>query len=295
MHGCPKKPRGFIPGGVSLGKNFRQGRGFLLAGGIYFNQFEGNRFIWTATISNLEKRNTLTPKMLEELSDFLRAQKHHEDIRVLVVRGAGEKSFSAGYDISKIQSGAGAEDEEKTSSEVLYRALKDIENFPAPVIAMINGYCLGAGCHLAATADLRISSEEAKYGITPAKLGLVYHPEGIYQLFSLIGPAKTKELFYTGSLYSAKEAKEMGLVDYIIPANKLEETVYDLARKIADNAPLSVRGTKYIVNNIVHAVHLNSEVMQNIENIRQKAYASEDLKEGKRAFSEKRKPIFKGR
>lgn len=266
-----------------------------MAGRICFNQFAGNRFIWTATISNLEKRNSLTPKMLDELSDFLRTQKHRENIRVLVMRGEGEKSFSAGYDISKIRSGAGPENEEKTSGEVLYRALKEIENFPAPVIAMINGYCIGAGCHLAATADLRISSEEAKYGITPAKLGLVYHPEGIYQLFSLIGPAKTKELFYTGDLYSAKEAKEMGLVDYVIPANKLEETVSGLARKIADNAPLSVRGTKYIVNNLAHAVRLDGAVKQNIENLRREAYASEDIKEGKQAFAEKRKPIFKGR
>lgn len=260
---------------------------------INFKQHQDSNYIWVAIISNSEKRNALTPKMLNELSQFLRDPQRRNEVRVLIIRGEGEKAFSAGYDISKIRSSTGQGSEE-TSSTILYRTLKDIEDFPAPVIAMINGVCIGAGCHLAITADLRISCEEAKFGITPAKLGLVYHQDGIYQFLSLIGPAKTKELFYTGRLYSAKEAKEMGLIDYVVPANKIEGTVYSLAREIAYNAPLSVRGTKYIVNRWVHAITLDQEVQEKIERLRQEAYESEDLKEGRRAFAEKRKPIFKG-
>ena len=260
---------------------------------VHFERDPKDERLWTVILSNPEKRNTLTPSMLNKLSEFLRNREWRENIRVLVLRGEGKIAFSAGYDISKIKFSS-EEGAEEASSTILYRALREIEDFPAPVIGMINGFCVGAGCHLAVSLDLRIACEEAKLGITPAKIGIVYHPEGIGHFIKLIGASKTKELFYTGKLYSAEEAKAMGLVDYVVPSEKLEETVYEMAEQIASNSPLSVQGTKYIVNGWNRSVVMDFEARQHAMKLRQEAFLSEDYAEGRKAFSERRKPVFKG-
>jgi len=261
---------------------------------IYVKQHEEVENIWTVVISNPEKRNALTPNILNEISKLLRDQQLRETARVLIIRGEGEKAFSAGYDISQIKApGGGGEGE--ASASTLMRALKDIKDFPSPIISMIKGFCVGAGCHLASTTDIRIAAEDIKMGMTPAKLGIIYHPDGIFEFFNLIGPANTKELFYTGKLYSAEEAREMGLVNYVVPGSDLEETVYSLAKQIANNAPLAVKGIKHIVNRWVEAVALTPEVYEEIRELIDEAYASEDIKEGRQSFAEKRKPVFKGK
>ena len=130
--------------------------------------------------------------------------------------------------------------------------------------------------------------------MTPAKLGILYHPEGIRQFIASIGISKTKELFYTAKLYSATEVKEMGLVDYVVPSNQLEETVYSLAEQISSNAPLSVRGTKYIVNSWSRSIGICDDDRDQIEKLIHEANLSEDYREGRKAFGERRKPIFRG-
>jgi len=269
-------------------------KGQLMGDSIYFEQHEEMESVWTIVISNLEKRNALTPSILNGLSEFLEKPQIRNSARIMVIRGEGEKAFSAGYDISQIRA-SGGKDGSEASGDILMRALRNVKEFPAPFISMINGFCVGAGCHLAVTTDIRIASEDLQMGITPAKLGIVYHEDGIFDFFNLIGPSNTKEMFYTGKLYSAEEAKEMGLVNYVAAKSDLEEYVYTLAKQINDNSPLAIRGTKNIVNRWIEAVALNPDVREEIVRLRRQAFDSEDIKEGRQAFAEKRKPTFQGR
>lgn len=261
---------------------------------VLFEQHKEIDSIWTIVISNQDKRNALTPNILNGISKFLEDPEIREKARMIVIRGEGDKAFSAGYDISKIQASSGSDGSE-ASADILMRALRNVKTFPAPVISMINGFCVGAGCHMAVSTDIRIAADDLKMGITPAKLGIVYHEEGIFDFFNLIGPSYTKDMFYTGKLYSAEEAKEMSLVNYVVPKADLEAYAYSFAKQIGENAPLAVKGTRHIVNRWVEAVSLSPEVREEIVAIRQHAFASEDVKEGRQAFAEKRKPVFKGK
>ncbi len=260
---------------------------------IQIEKHDNIKYVWTITINNPGKKNALTLDILEQMSDFLSDQKIRKTARAIVIRGKGEEAFSAGYDISKIQE-ENTQSRSEASSAVLYRALNSIKNFPSPVISMINGFCIGAGLHLAISTDIRIASDNSKIGITPVKLGLLYHPDGILDFYNLIGPGNTKELFFTGSLYSAGEAKEMGLISRTVPLSDLKETVYAIAKQISFNAPLAIQGTKYCVNKFSENVCIKPEVMDECIELREKIFNSRDIKEGKQAFAEKRKPVFKG-
>jgi enoyl-CoA hydratase/carnithine racemase len=160
---------------------------------------------------------------------------------------------------------------------------------------MIYGYAVGAGLELAVTCDLRLAADSARLGITPAKLGVAYSPTGIQKFLNLVGIAHTKELFYTGRLFDAQRAKEMGLVDYVVPASELAATTYELAQEIAENAPLSVSGAKLTVSKLLSYQVLRPEDEAELRELQARAMRSEDLKEGQRAFMEKRKPKFVGR
>lgn len=170
-----------------------------------------------------------------------------------------------------------------------------IEEYPYPVIAMIYGYCVGGGLELAVACDLRIAADTAKLGITPAKLGIVYLPTPLRRFLDVIGAAYTKELFFTGRLIDAHRAKEMGLVNQVVPEEELERYTYELAREIGENAPLSLKGIKLAITKLTGFERLSPEDAAYLEELRQRAMESEDLKEGRRAFQERRKPVFKGR
>ena len=265
-----------------------------MADKVLFEQHKDVDSIWTIIISNQDKRNALTPNILNGISEFLEDPEIRTNARIVLIRGEGGKAFSAGYDISKIQATSGADGSE-ASADTLMRALRNIKEFPAPFISMLNGFCVGAGCHTAVATDIRIAADDLKMGITPAKLGIVYHEEGIFDFFNLIGPSHTKEMFYTGKLYSAEEAKAMGLVNHVVPKSDLEEYAYGLAKQIGENSPLAVKGSRHIVNRWMQAVDLSPGVREEIVNIRKQAFASDDVKEGRQAFAEKRKPVFTGK
>jgi enoyl-CoA hydratase/carnithine racemase len=252
--------------------------------------------ICTVTFNRPEKRNVLAPLMLFQLADLLKSIQEEGEIRCLVLRGAGDKAFTAGYDIAVIPSNMtpemAAAFKEKNP---LHTGLQSIIDFPYPVIAMLNGHAFGAGCDLAMTCDLRIAAENAQMGIPPAKLGLIYQPDGILRMINIVGLANAKEIFFTGRSYAAPKAQEMGMVHYVLPQDQLSSFTYEMAREISENAPLSLKGMKVIFNKIFLSQKLNPKDAEEIEALRLQAFNSEDIKEGQRAFKEKRKPVFKGR
>ncbi len=252
--------------------------------------------ICTVTINRPEKRNALSPLLLFEFAKVLKALKEEGEIRCLVIRGAGDKAFSAGFDIGEIPANATPEEQATfRAKNPLQTGFSAIPDFPYPVIAMINGAAYGAGCELALTCDIRIAAEGIRMSMPPAKLGVVYHAAGLLKFINIIGLANTKEMFLTGRAYETSRAKEMGLVHYVLPSGELENFTYQMAQEISENAPLSLAGLKTIFNKCLQYQRLSPEDERESERLRALASQSEDLKEGQRAFQEKRKPVFKGR
>jgi enoyl-CoA hydratase len=257
---------------------------------------EKKGLIATLILNRPEKRNSLNPTMLLKVAEYLNDLSKGDDIRTVVIRGAGDKSFSSGYDISEIPTDIPeelAEDLKKKNPQEI--GLGAIEKFPYPVIAMIDGYAYGAGCEMAITCDIRIASDTSKMGIPPSRMGLVYHPMGIQKFINVIGLANTKEIFFTGRFYAIEQAREMGMVNYVVPKSELHSFTYDMAQEIATNAPLSLKGHKHIFNKLLHYQGVGKENQPEIEKMIIDAFNSDDLKEGATAFFQKRKAEFKGR
>jgi len=242
----------------------------------------------TLSINRPERRNALNFDLLLGLRTILDGLKENRDTRVVILRGAGEKAFCSGMDLD-IR--LGEESQEKPFRD----AVDSIINCPCPVIAMIYGYALGAGCDLAAFCDFRIAAESAQIGINPVKFGWVHYYKSLQRFINLIGVSNTKELFLTGRFITAKLAKEMGLVNWVVPDDKLPVTTYSLAQEIAQNAPLAVSGTKFIIERLISYQKLSPEIETELETIIESSWQTEDAKEGLEAFSERRKPEFKGK
>ena len=214
-------------------------------------------------------------------------------IRVIVVRGAGEKSFVSGADISKFDDERAEQDAVKRYEAATEGAYSSLRASPKPTIAMIQGYCLGGGANLAICCDLRICSENAKFAIPAARLGLGYGYARVRRLLDVVSPAFAKEIFFTARQFTAEEARIMGLVNRVVPHAELETYVSGYARQIADNAPLTVTSIKRIVGEA-----LKDPAERDLElcdRLVRECFESEDYAEGRRAFAEKRKPAFLGR
>lgn len=245
--------------------------------------------ICTITFSNQGKRNALSPTILEGLVTEIEAIANDNSIRVLILTGQGDKAFSSGYDITEFEE-SGAADTGASFED----AISSVQNFSFPTIAMINGDTYGGAIELAAVCDIRIAVRDARFGITPAKLGVIYGDNGIKHVMDLIGPAHTKELLFTGESITAPRAAEIGFVNHCVDRQTLKPKTYSMAQTIAGNAPKSLAGMKQIIQSLSAKQSFNDTEKAWVDRIRADAFQSEDHKEGVAAFAEGRSPEFTG-
>jgi enoyl-CoA hydratase/carnithine racemase len=239
-----------------------------------------------------EKGNSLTPVMLEELAHQFGNAASDKKLRSVVITGAGESAFCAGFDISqigKIKKKPGIE------LEIQESAYTTIRSCPVPVIAMINGYAMGGGCDMMLNCDLIICSHKAKFAMPPAKLGVIYTPEGMERFVNTIGVTNTKYLFFSGRTIPASEALAMGLVNKIVEHEDLEKVTFALAEEIAANAPLTVQAVKELLGEMSGINQREFRLRSNFRDWIERIFTSEDCREGQQAFLEKRKPVFRGK
>ena len=245
------------------------------------------------TFNNPERHNALTYEMRVAILDILNRFEADENVRVIVMKGAGEKAFVSGADISQFDSKRATPEQQAEYERVSTAVQQRYMSLAKPLIAMIQGYCLGGGLQTALCADLRVASEDAQFGIPAGRLGIAYPAASIRRLIETIGASRSKELLFTARRYPAAEALRMGLVNEVVPKPELEARVRDLATTIAANAPLSVAASKRTVEEMVKDG--NDRNMGLVDAAIARAMGSEDFKEGRTAFMEKRKPVWKGK
>lgn len=245
----------------------------------------------TLVLDRPAKRNAITLAMWEAIPTLLDDVESREDVAVLVVRGAGERAFSAGADISEFESLRATPEDSARYNAVAGAAQDRLAGVSGPTIALIRGGCVGGGLGLALSCDLRVADEQARFAITPARLGIVYPVDVTKRLVDLVGPSQTKQILFTGAAFGAERAREIGLVNEVAAAHEVEDRVLELSRTIATRAPYSIRATKTIVDAVAQG--LRSEDERTLA-LRSGAFDTEDYREGVRAFLEKREPHFRG-
>jgi enoyl-CoA hydratase/carnithine racemase len=245
------------------------------------------------TFNNPERRNAVSLEMWEAIAAIVDAFQRDDSVRVVVMKGAGNKAFVAGADISQFDEKRSSPRQVEEYSATLSGARQRLADLDKPLIAMIRGYCLGGGLTIALNADIRVASEDARLGVPAARLGIAYGYEAMKQLVELVGPSFAKEITFSARRLSAGEALRIGLVNRVVPAEMLEETVRELAATIASNAPLSVRAAKFTIGKVLKDP--SSRDFEAIGQMVKACFDSQDYVEGRTAFMEKRKPNFTGR
>lgn len=247
--------------------------------------------IGVIVFDNPAKHNAMTGDMIAALGRVRQAFAADPTVRVVVVRGAGDRAFVSGADIGQLGGGQIATPP-PASAPSASPPTRGMLATGKPTLAMIRGYCIGGGVMVALAADLRICSDDASFGIPAAKLGVGYPHEATATLVALVGPGQAAEILYTGRRIDAREAERIGLVNRVVPADALEATVFDLAREIARNAPLSHVAHQ---RSIHAAVSGRADELPGVESAIAAAWASDDFREGATAFLERRTPDFRGR
>jgi len=245
-------------------------------------------------LNNPDKRNPLDHEVLDAIAATLPELADGIETRCVIITGTG-RAFSAGYDIGAIPEETFERDAEALVAHPFHEAMEAVSSHPYPVLAAINGHCLGGGLELAVRCDLRLCAAGAKLGMPPAKLGLIYGHTGLERFIDVIGVAYTRELFLTGRNLDAERAERIGLVNQVAPDDQLEEASVQLASEIAGNAPLSMTGNKRVIETLARFPRLTPKQEEELVELRRSCFASEDFREGIRAFAEKRRPRWQGR
>ena len=254
---------------------------------------EKNGAIGWITFNNPARHNAVSTDMWQALFDIVSAFASDDAVRVVVLKGAGDKAFVSGADISEFEQKRSSPETTRAYDELSHKATAALKDIGKPTIAMIRGYCIGGGVSTALSCDIRLASDNAKFGVPAAKLGLGYGYDGVRKLVDVVGPSFAKEIFFTARQFTAAEALAMGLINRMLPDERLEAYVRDYAQSIAANAPLTVGSIKTIVG---HVLMDESQCDLNLcQQTVDRCFASADYAEGRRAFMEKRKPVFTGR
>jgi enoyl-CoA hydratase len=243
--------------------------------------------------NNPERRNAISSDMWQAIPDVLNAFEQDAEVRVIVFAGAGDKAFVSGADISQFDRERSNRESNDLYSARSAAATQAMERLQKPSIAMIRGYCMGGGMVVALTCDLRIASDDARFGIPAARLGLGYGFEGVQRLIDVVGPTYASEILFTARQFDASEALRMALINKVVAASDLEDTVRSYAAMLSDNAPLTIRAAKLAIKQA-----LKEPAGRKLDDLKASiaaCFESDDYAEGRRAFLEKRKPRFHGK
>ena len=242
--------------------------------------------------NNPERHNAVSMEMWDATRRILEEFAGDNDVRVVVLTGAGKKAFVSGADISKFGDERATLDAVAKYNELTEIAYAGIHDFPKPTIAMIRGYCIGGGVGIAVSCDMRICADNARFAVPAAKLGLGYDYPGLKRLIDVVGASFAKEIFFTARQFDAEEARVMGLANRVVPDAELDVYVKNYADMIAGNAPLTVASVKFIVGEALKDEN-KRDTARMAESVK-RCFASSDYVEGRTAFMEKRKPVFTG-
>jgi enoyl-CoA hydratase len=244
------------------------------------------------TFNKPSRRNAVSLDMWEAMVDIIDQFESDPRVRVIVLRGAGDVAFVSGADISQFEKTRSSREVNDHYDQTLDRATERLASCSKPTIAMIRGWCIGGGMAIAVCCDMRIASEGSKFGIPAARLGLGYGAPGVRHLMELVGPSYTKEIFLTARHFTADEGRMMGLVNRVLPDAELESYTRQYCATIGDNAPMTMKALKRTVAELLLGEKGDMDVCAEMV---QDCFDSQDFIEGRRAFMEKRRPVFQGR
>lgn len=248
------------------------------------------------TFNHPERRNAVSLEMWQALAEIMTAFEADQAVRVVVLTGAGGKAFVSGADISEFEAQRASNEQRESYGQVSGRGFAALGRCSKPVIAMIRGYCIGGGLVIALAADLRFATPGSKFGVPAAKLGLGYDYPGVAALARLVGPARTADILYSARHLPADEALRHGLIDFVVDDAQLESAVTEYAQNVSRNAPLTLRAVKASLQAYARYTQRSERSeLDAVEALVKQCYDSEDYREGRRAFMEKRAPNFRGR
>ena len=249
--------------------------------------------IATLVLNRPRMRNAINLAMWADIARLTQGFGKDDSVRAVVYRGAGTEAFASGADISEFPASRKDAETAQRYNATTAAAYAAVRECAKPTVALIHGFCMGGAVGLAMACDLRFAAEGSKFGIPAARLSIVYPSEAIAQLVDLVGPAYAKDILFSARTVSDREALAIGLIQRLVPAADLEATTYDYLRLVADNAPLSVRGSKVTIQ--AYLAGFTDDSRARLRALSMEAASSEDYREGTRAFLEKRRPTFQVR